>query len=437
MDELKEISIFLTHYVGFPLGLEAGRRNQARGRKSGRRPRRKARRGTRRTTSTTPFRCTRAGTSMTSRYAALSRDELATLVPELLLIGQLIDRSGMAWCISAFGREEMVQIAIEEWMGASPIYTKRMQQALDFEGDRRHHDLQGPAARHRRPAAVHGLPLHRARPLARRVPARPLRRADGRRADGRGLRPRHVPRHRGPDVRRHRDGHQPQGAGPADPPAAARCPPTGSRTARGRSSSTSPTRRWPTIPALDVVAPNPRRHTELDPIDPTDEGMSDYSGALLSDLDFGAFSHSALVRIADEVCLQMHLLNLSFTLAVRQARRRRNARAGQVDPHQAADRHRRHGGRAHPPGARAARWRRRVPLRVLELHPLLNPAAYVSAEFGPDVMRRAPLARIRGRGVDLAVTPERSVRCRRSSQPSIRTSTWKSPARDRLDRASV
>ena len=46
------------------------------------------------------------------------------------------------------------------------------------------------------------------------------------------------------------------------------------------------------------------------------EGKSDYSGALVSDLDFGAFSHSALVRIADEVCLQMHLLNLSFVIAV-------------------------------------------------------------------------------------------------------------------------
>ena len=51
-------------------------------------------------------------------------------VPELLLIGQLIDRSGMAWCISAFGREEMAQIAIEEWAGSSPIYTRRMQRAL-------------------------------------------------------------------------------------------------------------------------------------------------------------------------------------------------------------------------------------------------------------------------------------------------------------------
>jgi len=47
----------------------------------------------------------------------------------------MIDRSGMAWCITSFGRAEMVQIAIEEWAGASPIYTKRMQRALNFEGD--------------------------------------------------------------------------------------------------------------------------------------------------------------------------------------------------------------------------------------------------------------------------------------------------------------
>ena len=75
---------------------------------------------------------------MTSRYAGLSREQLAILVPELLLIGQMIDRSGMAWCISNFGREEMLQIAIEEWTGASPIYTKRMQRALKLRG-RRHH----------------------------------------------------------------------------------------------------------------------------------------------------------------------------------------------------------------------------------------------------------------------------------------------------------
>ena len=68
---------------------------------------------------------------MTSRYAGLSRGQLAVLVPELLLIGQMIDRSGMAWCVSNFGREEMLQIAIEEWAASSPLYTKRMQKALN------------------------------------------------------------------------------------------------------------------------------------------------------------------------------------------------------------------------------------------------------------------------------------------------------------------
>ncbi|MUM29668.1 hypothetical protein FZI88_26960, partial [Mycobacterium sp. CBMA295] len=58
---------------------------------------------------------------MTSRYASLTHDELVKLVPELLLMGQMIDRSGMAWCISNFGREEMLQIAIEEWAASSPI----------------------------------------------------------------------------------------------------------------------------------------------------------------------------------------------------------------------------------------------------------------------------------------------------------------------------
>src|SRR3954463_278936 len=84
--------------------------------------------------STSRSRCTPVGKSMTSRFASLSRDQLATLIPELLLIGQLIDRSGMGWCIKPFGHPGMLEIAIEEWMGASPIYTKRMQKALKYEG---------------------------------------------------------------------------------------------------------------------------------------------------------------------------------------------------------------------------------------------------------------------------------------------------------------
>ncbi len=74
-------------------------------------------------------------TEYRSRYADLSQAELAVLVPELLLIGHLIDRSGMAWCIKEFGRDAMLAIAIDEWCGASPVYTQRMQRALNFVGD--------------------------------------------------------------------------------------------------------------------------------------------------------------------------------------------------------------------------------------------------------------------------------------------------------------
>jgi hypothetical protein len=64
----------------------------------------------------------------------LSHAELATLAREHLLAGHLIDRAGMP-VVTAMGLDVMRDIAIEEWMGASPVYTKRMQRLLGFEGD--------------------------------------------------------------------------------------------------------------------------------------------------------------------------------------------------------------------------------------------------------------------------------------------------------------
>jgi hypothetical protein len=324
-----------------------------------------------------------------SRYAALSRDQLATLVPELLLIGQLVDRSGMGWCIKPFGRPEMLQIAIEEWAGCSPIYTKRMQKALKFEGDdvitifkglqldigappqfmdfryivhdRWHgefhldhcgalldlepmgedyvrgmcHDIEDPTFD---ATAVATNPHAQVRPI-----------------------------HRPPRV-------------PAD---------------------RHPHCRWTVIidesyppvsdiPAVDVLCRTRAARTELETIDVDDEGHSDYSGELLSDFDFAALSHSALVRIADEVCLQMHLLNLSFVLAVGKRAGTDTELAAKICTRQligiagiAAERI--HRALGLPGGIEGA-------LRVLELHPMLNPAAYVTAEFGPDAVevRRSP-----------------------------------------------
>lgn len=70
-----------------------------------------------------------------SPWSGRTHEELAELTRELLMAGHLIDRSGMPHAISRFGREGMTDIAINEWMAASPIYTKRMQKLLGFEGD--------------------------------------------------------------------------------------------------------------------------------------------------------------------------------------------------------------------------------------------------------------------------------------------------------------
>ena len=68
-------------------------------------------------------------------WSGRSHGDLAELVRELLLAGHLIDRAGMPHVIALLGREPMAEVAIGEWMAASPIYTKRMQALLGFEGD--------------------------------------------------------------------------------------------------------------------------------------------------------------------------------------------------------------------------------------------------------------------------------------------------------------
>jgi hypothetical protein len=320
---------------------------------------------------------------MTSRYARLSRDQLATLVPELLLIGQMIDRSGMAWCISNFGREEMLQIAIEEWMGASPIYTRRMQKALKYEGDdvitifkglqldigappqfmdfrytvhdrwhgEFHLDHCGalldvePMGEDYVRGMCHDIedPTFDATAVAtnRRAQIRPI--------------------HRPPRVPADRQPH---------------C-----------AWTVVIDETYPEVddhPALDVIRRTRAARTELDPIDPNDAGQSDYSGDLVSDFDFAAFSRSALVRMADEVALQMHLLNLSFVLAVGQRAGTNTELATEICTKQLI-------GLA---GIAAERIHRALDLpksidgavRTLELHPMFNPAPYVTAEFGPDTV---------------------------------------------------
>ena len=313
-----------------------------------------------------------------SRYSALSRAELAILVPELLLIGQLIDRSGMAWCIQSFGRAEMLQIAIQEWAGASPIYTRRMQRALGYSGD----DVI---------TIFKGLQLDIGAP------------------------PQFMDFRYTVHDRWHGEFHldhcgalldvEPMGADYVQGMCHDIEDPTFDATAVATNAKAQvrpihrpprlPADRQPhcawtviideshpeaqSIPALDIVAETRAARWHLAAIDRADEGRADYSGPLLSDFDFAAYSHSALVRIADEVCLQMHLLNLSFGIAVRARTEDNTDLATSICTKQLT-------GIA---GVAAERIRRALKLpadiaglaEVLRLHPLLNPAGYVVAEI--------------------------------------------------------
>lgn len=317
-----------------------------------------------------------------SRYAALSRERLAAAVPELLLIGQLIDRSGMAWCISAFGREEMARIAIEEWAASSPIYTRRMQRALGYAPE-----VPGKGDV---PTIFKGLQLDIGAP------------------------PQFMDFRYTVHDRWHGEFHldhcgalmdvEPMGEDYVRSMCHDIEDPTFDATAVATNprAQVRPIHRPPRLPAdrhphcawtvtiddahpeargIPLLAVNERSRAatlELAPIDPAGDGLADYSGPLLSDLDFAAFSHSALARIADEVCLQMHLLDRAFALAVAERadgadtllRIRRKQLVGIA-------------------GIAAERLARALDLpgdergaaRALALHPLLNPAAYVDADI--------------------------------------------------------
>ncbi|WP_205472406.1 hypothetical protein [Nocardioides sp. SYSU D00038] len=316
---------------------------------------------------------------MSSRYADLTREQLAALVPELLLIGQLIDRSGMAWCIQAFGREGMAQVAIEEWAGASPVYTRRMQRALGYAPEV---EGEGDVV-----TIFKGLQLDIGAPpqfMDFRYTVEDRWRG-GFHLDHCGALMDVEPM--GPDYVRSmcHDIEDPT----FDATAVATNPRAQVRPVHRPPrlpADRHPHCAWTVVihPAHPPVEPLPAyahvmateaASLELDPVVPGGGGRDDYTGPLLADLDFSEWSHSALVRIADEVCLQMHLLHLSFTHAVG-ARAEADA-AREICVKQLT-------GIA---GIAAERVRRCLDLprdaagaaRVLALHPLLNPAAYVDA----------------------------------------------------------
>ncbi len=322
-----------------------------------------------------------------SQYADLTRVELARLVRDLLLIGQLIDRSGMAWCISAFGREEMAQVAIEEWGCASPVYTRRMQEALAFVGD----DV---------PTIFKGLQLDIGAPhqfLDFRFKVVDARRGEfwldhcGALADVAPMGEDYVramchdiedPTFDATAVATHRRAQiRPLHRPPYDAP-------RGGAVCHWTIVIDDSHPEAQDLPGLAAIRASLAASTALAPVEPTDEGRADYAGPVLSDFPAEEFSHSALVRIADELCLQMQLLNLSFGQAVR-------ARAADEEQLTSILRKQLTG----IAGVAAGRLRATLglgadeaaALEVLRLLPMLGPTAYVDLRSDGDalVVRRS------------------------------------------------
>ncbi|BCN43175.1 hypothetical protein GS894_05615 [Rhodococcus hoagii] len=330
-------------------------------------------------------------------FAALSRTDLAALVPELLLCGQLIDRSGMAHLIVEFGREGMAQVAIEEWQAASPWYTRRMQRALRYEGDDvvtifkgLQLDIGAPPQfmdfRFRVDDPQHGEfwldhcgALMDVEPLGDEYVTAMCHDIEDPTFDATALATNaHAqvrPIHRPP--RRPADRH-----------------PHCAWTVVIDEKHVPPTMQ----PHTEQIGRTAANTVELSPIDNCGDGNHDYAGPLLADLRFQDFSQSALVRIAEEVCLQQHLLALGFLIAVR--KRVDEDKTREITRKQLT-------GIA---GVAAQRIRDALGLpddleglaTVLALHPLLNPTRYVDSEIRFDgeqldlVIRRTGLVDVDG-----------------------------------------
>ena len=156
------------------------------------------------------------------RLEDFSKEALVTLCREFMMVAHLLDRSIMPAILQRFGAQAMEELAIEEWRGASPVYTQRIRKAMKVEGN----DV---ASIFKSLQIDPGFP-HQYMDVKYEVVDEKkgyfwlelLRRARGRRAVGRGARRLDVPPHRGPDLRRDHAGGEPEGEVPPGAPPAAR-----------------------------------------------------------------------------------------------------------------------------------------------------------------------------------------------------------------------
>ena len=307
-------------------------------------------------------------------FADMTRPQLAELAREYLLAGHLIDRAGMPYVIAEFGREAMRDVAIDEWMAASPVYTRRMRRALGFEGDdvgtifkgmqfdigAPHQFMDFRFTVHDRDHGEFSLAscgaLMDVEPLGPEFVVTMCHHIEDPTFDATAAatnpQARMRPVHRPPRIPADRLPHC-NWTVEIDPAAEPLSEPAGARWLASSKAA-----------AVELVTP--KRAT-----DPG--GFTDYARDMDPDLRLDAFSQPTLVRILDELALQGHLLARSYMRAVEQ--RFGTDAALRLGAHQAT-------GIA---GLAAKRLVRVLGTtggahdvaRVLDLHPMFHPRAYI------------------------------------------------------------
>ena len=306
----------------------------------------------------------------------ITHDQLADLVREFLLCGHLIDRASMPHILSAWGREEMRDIAVDEWMGASPIYTRRMQRLLRFVGTDvttifkgMQFDIGAPPQfmdfRYEVHDAAHGKfwldhcgALMDVEPMGEDYVFTMCHEIEDPTFDATACatnpRARMRPIHRPPRIPSDRHPHCAWTVtiDPDEPP-----------VAEPEMAELMATTRAAAVPLAEIF-------------DDGTDGLESYAGPFVTDIDFTAFSTSALLALADEVALQGQLLSLAGLLSI--AGRHGDEAAEDIGRHQLTG----------VAGVAAARIRERLGLgstlsdaaNVLMRHPAFLPRSYVSLD---------------------------------------------------------
>jgi hypothetical protein len=246
----------------------------------------------------------------------LSRRGLVTLAREYMLAAHLQDRAGIPQVLIRHGPDDMRKVAIEEWMGASPIYTPRMQKAFRFAGDdvatifkgmqldvgAPHHFLD---FRFRVLDGQNGefqLPycgaLMDVEPLGEDMVRGMCHEIEDPTFDATAVatnpRARMRPIHRPPRV-------------PAD-----RLP-----HCHWRVTIEPDAEPVQEIPLTQEVRGSRLARLELPSLEPAEPGgWRDYSGPFDPDFQLEDLSHDALQRVAEEFCVQGHLLVRAFLLSI-------------------------------------------------------------------------------------------------------------------------